>query len=53
MLWEIIVGVLAGVIVFAVTVGYIVNKKKGKTSCGCGDCNGCCSCCTSKKTETK
>ncbi len=46
---EIIVIIACVLIVGGVTVASIINKKKGKNSCGC-NCS-CCSNCSSCKTK--
>lgn len=46
---EIILVVACALIVASVTIIMIVRKKKGKPSCGCGDCLHCSACC--KKTD--
>ncbi len=52
MFWEILLIVACVAIVVSVIVTSIINKKKGKTSCGC-DCSSCsyCSSCNSKKAD--
>ena len=49
---EILVIVGCVLVVGGVIISSIINKKKGKTSCGCG-CTDCskCSSCTSKKQD--
>ena len=50
---EIIVIIACVLIVGGVIVMSIINKKKGKTSCGCdcGSCKGCLACNKSQKTN--
>ena len=48
---EIIVIVACVLIVGGVIAMAIVNKKKGKTSCGC-DCSKCSCCCDKKQDNT-
>ena len=40
--WQtwVVLGVIA-VIFLAIVIKGIINKKKGKHSCGCGGCSGC------------
>lgn len=49
---EIIVIIACVLIVVGVIIKTIINKKKGKTSCGC-DCSKCSSCSACKKKEEK
>lgn len=52
---EIIVIIACVLIVGGVITTTIINKKKGKTSCGC-DCSKCaghCSCSSNKKEKTQ
>jgi len=50
---EIIVIIAAVLIVGGVIVKSIIDRKKGKTSCGCdcSNCSGSCSCCGTKNKE--
>lgn len=50
---EIIVIIACVLIVGGVIVRSIINKKKGKTSCGCdcSNCSGSCSCCSKERTN--
>lgn len=48
---EILVIIACVLIVAGVTISVIINKKKGKNSCGC-DCANC-SGCSSRKVATK
>ncbi|MBQ3492980.1 MAG: FeoB-associated Cys-rich membrane protein [Clostridia bacterium] len=50
---EIIVIIACVLIVGGVIVRSIINKKKGKTSCGCdcSSCSGSCSCCSKERTN--
>lgn len=41
---DIAIIVVCCAIVLAVTVTAIVRRKKGRTSCGCGDCASCTAC---------
>lgn len=47
---EIIVIIACVLIVGGVLITSIINKKKGKTSCGC-DCSTCSSCCKRSKNK--
>ncbi len=47
---DILIAVGAAAIVVAVIVTSIINKKKGKSSCGC-DCSSCLKNCSCKKEE--
>jgi hypothetical protein len=49
---DILIAIGAGLIVVSVIITSIINKKKGKSSCGC-DCSSCahCSHCKSMDTE--
>jgi len=47
---EILVIVACSLIVLGVIVLTIINKKKGKTSCGC-DCANCAGCAHKKKQQ--
>ncbi len=49
---EIIVIVLSAIIVVGVIIMSIINKKKGKTSCGC-DCGHCQKTCAKRENQEK
>ncbi len=49
---EIVIVVVCSLFVIGVITASIINKKKGKTSCGCG-CTDCSACKSNCKTKNK
>ena len=41
---EILIIIACAILVVAVIIKSIINKKNGKCSCGCSDCSTCSSC---------